>query len=103
MHWKPVTGTNTSKGTDYNLASGNFSQQFHVFSIIWAQDTIKWLVDDQLFLTATKADVGAANYPFNAPGFFIFNVAVGGNWPGPPDSGTPFPQRMFVDYIRVFQ
>ena len=103
MHWKPVTGTNLSKGAEYNLPSGNFSQQFHVFSIIWSPDMIKWLVDDQLFLTTTKADVGAANYPFNAPEFFIFNVAVGGNWPGPPDAGTAFPQRMFVDYVRVFQ
>ena len=103
MHWKPVNGTNTSKGAEFNLPAGNFSQQFHVFSIIWTQDIIKWLVDDQLFLTTTKADVGAANYPFNAPQFFIFNVAVGGNWPGPPDAGTTFPQRMFVDYVRVFQ
>jgi beta-glucanase (GH16 family) len=103
MHWKPVSGTNTSKGSEYNLPSGDFSQKFHVFSIIWSQDMIKWLVDDQLFLTTTKADVGAANYPFNAAQFFIFNVAVGGNWPGPPDAATPFPQRMFVDYVRVFQ
>lgn len=103
MHWKPLSGTNTNKGSEYNLPSGDFSQQFHVFSIIWSQDTIKWLVDDQLFLTTTKADVGAANYPFNAPQFFIFNVAVGGNWPGAPDAGTQFPQRMFVDYVRVFQ
>jgi len=103
MHWKPVTGTNTSKGAAYNLASGNFSQQFHVFSIVWVENNIKWYIDDQLFLTTTSADVGAANYPFNADHFLIFNVAVGGNWPGPPDDATLFPQRMFVDYVRVFQ
>lgn len=103
MHWKPVSGTNVSKGAQYDLSSGNFSQQFHVFSIIWSQDTIKWLVDDQLFLTTTKSDVGGANYPFNADQFFIFNVAVGGNWPGSPDATTVFPQRMIVDYVRVFQ
>jgi beta-glucanase (GH16 family) len=103
MHWKPVNGTNTSKGGEFNLASGNFSQQFHVFSLVWSQDTIKWYVDDQLFLTTTSADVGAASYPFNADHFLILNVAVGGNWPGPPDAGTVFPQRMFVDYVRVFQ
>ena len=103
MHWKSISGSDASKGALYDLLSGNFSQQFHVFSIIWTQDTIKSLIDDQLFLTTTKADVGAANYPFNAPSFFIFNVAVGGNWPGSPDSGTVFPQRMFVDYVRVFQ
>jgi beta-glucanase (GH16 family) len=103
MHWKTAAGTNTNKGTEYNLSSGDFSQQFHVFSLIWTQDTLKWLVDDQLFLTTTKADVGTANYPFNDPHFFIFNVAVGGNWPGSPDANTVFPQRMFVDYVRVFQ
>jgi len=35
--------------------------------------------------------------------FFIFNVAVGGNWPGSPDNTTTFPQYLIVDYIRVFQ
>jgi beta-glucanase (GH16 family) len=60
-------------------------------------------VDDQLYLSASSADVGVAAYPFNADEFFIFNVAVGGNWPGSPDNSTLFPQRMFVDYVRVFQ
>jgi beta-glucanase (GH16 family) len=103
MHWKPVGAPSTNKGSHYDLNSGDFSQQFHVFTLVWTQDTLKWYVDDQLYYTGTKADVGTANYPFNAPEFFIFNVAVGGNWPGPPDATTPFPQRMFVDYVRVFQ
>ncbi len=64
---------------------------------------MKWLIDDQLYFTTTATDIGAGNYPFNADQFFIFNVAVGGDWPGPPDSSTSFPQRMFVDYVRVFQ
>ena len=34
--------------------------------------------------------------------FLIFNVAVGGNWPGSPNANTQFPQRMLVDYVRVF-
>jgi beta-glucanase (GH16 family) len=103
MHWKTVSGNSTNKGANFNLSTGDFSQQFHVFSIVWEKDIIKWYVDDQLYLTNTLADVGAANYPFNAPHFFIFNVAVGGNWPGPPDGTTTWPQRMFVDYVRVFQ
>ena len=103
FHWKNSGGTNSNKGANYNLSSGDFSQQFHVFSIVWQKDVIKWYVDDQLYVTNTLADVGTANYPFNADQFFIFNVAVGGNWPGPPDAATKFPQRMFVDYVRVFQ
>ena len=103
MHWKNSSGVHASKDADYILSSGNFSQQFHVFSMVWSQDIIKCYVDDQLYNTITSADAGPANYPFNAEQFFIFNVAVGGDWPGPPDANTPFPQRMFVDYVRVFQ
>jgi len=103
MHWKKGDGSHGSKGSSYNLPSGDFSQQFHVFSVVWAQDITKWYVDDILCLTVTSDDAGATNYPFNANQFFIFNVATGGDWPGPPDATTPFPQRMFVDYVRVFQ
>ena len=103
MHWKAVNGSATNKGANYNLVTGDFSQQFHVYSIVWTENNIKWYVDDQFFLTNTTFDVGSANYPFNAKQFFIFNVAVGGNWPGPPDGTTLWPQRMFVDYVRVFQ
>lgn len=103
MHWKAASGGHDSKGSQYNLSSGDFSQQFHVYSTVWSMDTIKCYVDDQLYLTVTKTDAGAGNYPFNAPHFFIFNVAVGGDWPGPPDANTAFPQRMFVDYVRIFQ
>jgi beta-glucanase (GH16 family) len=103
FHWRAANGNHASMGSQFNLSSGDFSQQFHVYSLIWKQDTLQCLVDDQLIFQMTKTDVGSANYPFNAAHFFIFNVAVGGNWPGPPDANTEFPQRMFVDYIRVFQ
>ncbi|HSW67743.1 MAG TPA: hypothetical protein VLH16_04115, partial [Bacteroidales bacterium] len=40
---------------------------------------------------------------FRLPHFFIFNIAVGGNWPGNPNHTTIFPQTMMIDYVRVFQ
>ncbi|MEI7421391.1 MAG: family 16 glycosylhydrolase [Prolixibacteraceae bacterium] len=102
MHWNSSAGVHLSKGANYNSSSGDFSQQFHVFSMVWKQDNIDCLVDDNLYLSVKATDVGAT-YPFNASQFFIFNVAVGGDWPGSPDASTQFPQRMFVDYVRVFQ
>jgi beta-glucanase (GH16 family) len=103
LHWKAANGTHASKGSSYNLGSGDFSQQFHVFSAVWAKDSVKLYIDDHLYVTTTVDDAGAGNYPFNAEQFLLFNVAVGGDWPGAPDASTLFPQRMFVDYIRVFQ
>jgi len=99
LHWKNAAGTHASYGLNFNLTSGDFSQQFHVFSIIWTKDAIKTYVDDNLYFTMTITDIAA----FNAEQFFVFNVAVGGQWPGPPNDSTKFPQRMFVDYVRVFQ
>jgi len=102
LHWKAANGNHASLGSEFNLSSGDFSQQFHVYSVVWKQDTIQCMLDDQLVFRLAKSDAGSA-YPFNASQFFIFNVAVGGNWPGSPDGNTAFPQRMFVDYVRVFQ
>jgi beta-glucanase (GH16 family) len=103
LHWSNTVGIHTSKGSNYSLLSGDFSKQFHVFSLTWAENNMQLYVDDQKYLDISISDVGADSYPFNADQFLIFNVAVGGSWPGSPDNTTEFPQRMFVDYIRVFQ
>lgn len=80
-----------------------FAEEFHVFSLIWSEDKMEWYMDDELFFEFDRSSVGGQPYPFNDNFFFIFNVAVGGNFPGSPDAATSFPQRMIVDYVRVFQ
>ena len=102
-HWSDVGGGNSYMTKEFNLTSGSFVDKFHVFSLIWVKDQMQWLVDDQLFFTFNAANVGKAAYPFNEPHFFIFNVAVGGNFGGNPDVNTKFPQSMEVDFVRVFQ
>jgi beta-glucanase (GH16 family) len=96
---------NAQQNTNAKYLSGtdNFQDAFHVFSINWENNLIEFLVDDEVYHTITPASLNGANYPFNKNFFFIFNVAVGGNFPGNPDGSTPFPQHMIVDYVRVFQ
>jgi beta-glucanase (GH16 family) len=103
-HYGANVSEHQQSGNNYGL-SGNarFSEAFHVFSIVWESNRIRWYMDDILYHEITPTTLGAAPYPFNNPFFFIFNVAVGGNWPGSPDGTTSFPQRMIVDYVRVFQ
>ena len=48
-------------------------------------------------------DDSASLAAFQKEFFFIFNIAVGGNLPGNPNTSTVFPQRLLVDYVRVFQ
>lgn len=102
-HWGAQgQGFSNSASADITLSSGKFIDEYHVFSIIWDQDRIRWYMDDTKFHEINRSGV-VEEYRFNQPFFFIFNVAVGGNWPGNPDNTTVFPQRMFVDYVRVFQ
>ena len=102
LHYGPGPGS-TQIGKNYTLPTGTFSDEFHVFSIIWKLDQIQWLVDGVVYGTASKADFGSNNYPFNEQFYFIVNLAVGGQWPGSPDATTTFPQWMILDYIRVYQ
>jgi beta-glucanase (GH16 family) len=100
VHWDN-NGTYASFGKSYTKASGKLSDQFHVYSVIWDEKSIKWYFDDILYNTVDTTP--AALSEFQEKFFFIFNVAVGGNWPGSPNTTTVFPQRMAVDYVRVFQ
>ena len=99
-HWD-INGSKADNGGSNSLSSGDFSQEWHVFTLVWDENEIKWYRDDiQYHSISTSSD---AMSEFRQKLFFIFNVAVGGNWPGSPDASTKFPQRMHVDYIRVFQ
>lgn len=100
VHWSHG-GDYASYGQGYELEEGIFADEFHVFSIVWDATSISWYVDDVEFnrIDITPEELSEFRQEF----FFIFNVAVGGNWPGSPNEGTHFPQRMIVDYVRVFQ
>jgi beta-glucanase (GH16 family) len=102
MHFGPGPNS-TYISRNYTLGSGTFNDEFHVFSIEWKQDQIKCFVDNNLFSTINKTDVVPATYPFNEQFYLLINLAVGGNFPGPVDATTVFPQWMIVDYVRVYQ
>ena len=91
-------------GSQYSLTSGAFSDAFHVYAVEWEPNQIRWYVDGNLYQTRTPADLppGSA-WVFDHPHFILLNLAVGGYWPGDPDSTTVFPQKMYVDYVRVYR
>jgi beta-glucanase (GH16 family) len=103
MHGPGYSGS-AGPGAAYSLPDGaKFSDDFHTFAIEWETNAIRWYVDGTLYSTKTPSDIGGNTWVFNHPFFFILNVAVGGEWPGNPDSTTVFPQTMLVDYVRVCQ
>lgn len=102
LHWDN-NGSHacTCGDTGYTIPSGSLADEFHVYSIVWNADKITWYVNDVMH---HEIDISPAEMSeFDASFFLIFNIAVGGNWPGNPDTSTQFPQRLIVDYVRVFQ
>ena len=78
------------------------SDDFHVYGIEWEQDQIRWYFDGENYATISRNHVGDQPWPFDHPFHLLLNLAVGGYWPGEPDSTTKFPQRLTIDYVRVF-
>lgn len=103
IHFGNAWPQNQWQGTSFTLPQGTFNDDFHTFTIEWQENQIKWFVDSTLYFVRVPSHLGLLNWPFNERFHIILNVAVGGNWPGSPDSTTVFPQAMVVDYVRVYQ
>lgn len=87
-------GEEVNYGTSTTVA--DMSTGYHTYAVDWEQDYITWYFDDkQVYQIATPSDM-------HTPMYMEVNLALGGNWPGRIGSGTKFPSKMKVDYIRVY-
>jgi len=105
LHYGGPYPQNTHTGKSYSLKTGNFAQDFHLFTLEWEEGEIRWYVDGEHYQTQTQwyTTNGEFPAPFDQRFHLLFNLAVGGNWPGSPDNSTIFPQQLLVDYVRVFK
>ena len=92
-----TSSNHQSSGGNYSLPSGTFSQDYHLFTLEWDSTGMRWYVDGAFYHSETHGQ------PFDKRFHLLLNVAVGGNWPGNPDNTTTFPQKMYVDYVRVYK
>jgi beta-glucanase (GH16 family) len=111
---EPGTVHGTAHGPGYSvLGIGNpltlpngaaVADDFHVFAVECEPDRIAWFMDGRQYFALTPERLPEkTGWVFNQPKFLMLNLAVGGNWPGDPDATSTFPQRMLVDYVRVYE
>jgi beta-glucanase (GH16 family) len=101
IHGPGYSGGNPiTKG--FGLINGRFDTDYHIFAIEWDMDKIDFFVDDYLYQRIERSDV-PGEWVYDHPFFILLNVAVGGNYVGFPTPQTPFPQRMIIDYVKVYQ
>ena len=80
------------------------SSAFHTYAATWTDGSVAIQFDGVTYATIDRTTlVAGENWVFDTTGFFLLlNLAVGGDWPGPPNASTTFPQTMTVDYVRVY-
>lgn len=109
----PTVTYGTAHGTGYSGAQGigkpyefgkPVADDFHTYTVIKRANEIIWQVDGVEFHRLTPASLPAgAPWVFEKPFFVILNLAVGGDWPGAPDSTTPATAQMKVDWVRIYK
>jgi beta-glucanase (GH16 family) len=88
----------------YTLPTGALSDDYHLYAVEWEAQQVRFYVDSTLYATFAPSNLPSGSpWEFNKPFFLLLNLAVGGDWPGPPDNTTQLPQQMLVDYVRVYQ
>ena len=93
----------TQRGAE--LAVPTFASDFHIYSIDWSKDKILMEIDGKTYATFDKRPSDTvAEWPFDKPFYLILNLAIGGDWGGQKGiDDAAFPQRLEVDFVRVYQ
>lgn len=104
LHGPGYSGESPLTGA-YTLPDAKrFADDYHVFAVEWDPQQIRFYVDQKLYETQTIDSIPSSKrWVFDHPFFLLLNLAVGGDWPGSPDSSTAFPAKMLVDYVRVYK
>jgi beta-glucanase (GH16 family) len=99
LHSASTAGTDGDGGS---IHSNSVCQAFHLYQVEWTKDFIAFALDGVVYHKVANKGLGAAQWPFTKPQYLLLNLAVGGDWPGPPEDAS-FPSTFSVDYIRVWQ
>ncbi|MGB3627450.1 MAG: glycoside hydrolase family 16 protein, partial [Henriciella sp.] len=92
----------TQKGSEIAVPSA--CDAFHTYTLDWREDALTIGVDGTDYFTFEDEGTGRGAWPFDKPFFLILNLAIGGDWAGARGiDDTAFPQRMLVDYVRIWQ
>jgi autotransporter-associated beta strand protein len=107
IHYGGPWPDNAYTGSGYTLPAGGSIADFHTYAVEWDLEpapSLRWYVDDRLSWSTNQwwSTGGGYPAPFDQPFHLLVNLAVGGNFVGPPDGSTPFPSAMKVDYVRVY-
>ncbi len=103
IHTKAYNHMNHTQKSD-SIFIKDADKNFHTYAINWTEEKIEWYVDEIMYHSISKGEDDQDGWPFTKPYHLILNLAVGGNWGGKYGvDDTIWPQRLEVDYVRVYE
>jgi len=97
MHYHFNSG-NDRRDAGHSAEQSNLAGSWHVYGVEWSPDAIVWYLDgEEQWRYTDRATIS------DAPMYLIINLAVGGDWAGPPDAKSIFPTSLLIDYVRIWQ
>jgi beta-glucanase (GH16 family) len=103
VHTKKYNHTIGTQKTDTTQIK-DCSENFHVYTVEWDAESVNVSVDGNQYFRFGNEHSGYAAWPFDNKMYLLLNIAVGGNWGGQKGvDESIWPQRMEVDYVRVYQ
>ncbi len=103
VHTKSYNHVNkTNKGASIEIPKPY--EDFHVYAIDWTKDSIVFYVDEERYFSFENEGTGLKEWPFENPQYLLLNIAIGGGWGGQKGiDDSIFPQKMYIDYVRIYQ
>ena len=70
---------------------------WHLLALDWRPGLLRWVIDGK-----EAWRVSGDRVP-SEPMYLVANLAVGGDWVGPPTADTPFPAVFEFDYVKIWK
>jgi beta-glucanase (GH16 family) len=101
-HSASLTGSDYSVGDTWT-SPASLAEGFHDYRVDWYDTTIEFYVDGALRFTVHRANLPSVAWSFSTPHYLTLNTAVGNRWIGYPDSTTPWPAVLRVDWVKAWR
>ena len=79
------------------------TSDFYVYEVQWSDDELNFYVDGQYLGTYFKTNSGWQQWPYDQDFYIILNLAIGSHFMPCNTENNFFPQKLEVDYVRVYQ
>ncbi len=105
LHYGDKWPNNKHTSGIFTSPTVDFTKDFHLYALEWEAGEMRWYVDQELVQTQKEWSSAGGKFPapFDQRFYLVMNIAIGGGFVGPVSDQTPFPQRLLVDYVRVYE